>query len=1350
MLYPTLPPELPPSASVPSIKAERVTIAMPSMQTARVSGHLATPETFGLEFAAAPTQVQRTDELLIAQAIAPATDGVGTVVTPTETGFDINGGQQSTNGANLFHSFSRFNVAPAQIANFLSTPEIQNILARVVGGEASVIEGLLQVTGSNANLYLLNPAGIIFGATASLNIPASFTATSANAVGLGSQWFNVEGSNNYAALGEAPNQLAFTMSQPGAIANAGNLQVATGQSLNLIGGSVVNTGQLTAPEGQITVAAVPGQHLVRLTPQGGLLSWEIAPDDSEVRDWTGAIATLPELLTGGNLEPATQATINSQGEIVLSGTNTNTSAKPGTALVAGKLDTTGAQGGSIDVVGDRVGLFGATVDASGDVGGGTLRIGGDYQGQGTLPTATRTDISANTQLNANAIAQGDGGRVIVWADDTTRFAGEIQARGAGNGQGGFAEVSGKQALLFRGKVDLSATNGTTGTLLLDPVNITIVAGTSGPDDAQVTDGQILETDGGASSFTISEAALESLLGNTNVSLQASNDIVINALSDNSLSFASGLGSISFTADADGVGGGAVIMQDLTDSIRTNGRAIALSGNSLVLGNIDTSSPATGGSVQLGATTTLRVGAINTSATGPTLPTGGRVSLNAGGDVSVITIDTRGTNFVAGSAGIGGDVEIATTTGVVQGTGTLASGATIDATGTTNNGGIAIQTAGGLTNLPFTVGVGASANGVAGSLNGGNAPVTTGSFPLLPNGGVASGTPTGITLTSVNAAPTLTVANPTLPNTDFDTPITFTYDGLAPTTSDANFDVTSIVVESVPSGSLTRNGIPVIPGTTAIAPGDTFTYTPAPGTTGAVTALSLSASDGVSLSTPVAIALTVNAPPPPPVPVPPPTPIPVPIPTPVPVPTPVPTPTPTPTPVPTPTPTVRTEIASPLIEPIKPLQAELATLPCDSVDLGVYTLEDQLNQEFSNYFDRPSLPPRRDLADICKHLDIIGKATGIKPAIIYANFVPAQLAPGQALAALPGKVEPRDEDQLELVLITAEGKPVRKRISVTRSQVLQVVQEFRNELTDPANRDTDAYLPAAQQLYQWLVAPLEANLQAEEIASLAFVLDAGLRSLPIAALQDGQRFLVERYSLGLMPSISLTDTLYLNLKNAEVLAMGASEFREQQDLPAVPVEVAQIQQEWGGEAFLNEDFTLPNLKRQRQAEPFDIIHLATHAEFKPGLPENSYIQLWDTKLRLDQLPELGWNNPPVKLLTLSSCRTALGDRQAELGFAGVAYQSGAQSVLASLWSVDDEGTLALMTEFYEQLRPASIKAEALRQAQLAMIRGQVRVEQGQLQGTGQPISLPPELARLSTKDLAHPFYWSAFTMVGSPW
>jgi CHAT domain-containing protein len=143
-------------------------------------------------------------------------------------------------------------------------------------------------------------------------------------------------------------------------------------------------------------------------------------------------------------------------------------------------------------------------------------------------------------------------------------------------------------------------------------------------------------------------------------------------------------------------------------------------------------------------------------------------------------------------------------------------------------------------------------------------------------------------------------------------------------------------------------------------------------------------------------------------------------------------------------------------------------------------------------------------------------------------------------------------------------------------------------------------------------------------------------------------------------------------------------------------------------------------------------------------------LWDTKLRLDQLRQLGWNNPPVELLVLSACRTALGDEQAELGFAGFAVLAGVKSALASLWYVSDQGTLGLMTEFYEQLNNAPIKAEALRQAQLAMIRGEVRLEDGQLRTPKADIPLPPELLSLGNQKLAHPYYWSAFTMIGNPW
>lgn len=133
-------------------------------------------------------------------------------------------------------------------------------------------------------------------------------------------------------------------------------------------------------------------------------------------------------------------------------------------------------------------------------------------------------------------------------------------------------------------------------------------------------------------------------------------------------------------------------------------------------------------------------------------------------------------------------------------------------------------------------------------------------------------------------------------------------------------------------------------------------------------------------------------------------------------------------------------------------------------------------------------------------------------------------------------------------------------------------------------------------------------------------------------------------------------------------------------------------------------------------------------------------------------QLQWNNPPVDLLVLSACRTAVGDKDAEMGFAGLAVNSGVKTVLASLWSVSDEGTLALMTEFYQHLRVVPIKAEALRQAQIGMLRGDVLLENGKLRGPmlRGGMSLPAKLAAAQTRNFKHPFYWAAFTMIGSPW
>ena len=261
-----------------------------------------------------------------------ARDGTKTSVNQTGNTFNITGG--TTAGGNLFQSFQQFGLTQGQTANFLASPAIQNILARVTGGDASVINGLLQVTGSNANLYLMNPAGIVFGAQARLNVAGSFTATTANGIGFGDRWLNALGTNDYSALTGSPDRVAFTVAQPGAIVNAGTLAVGANQALILLGGTVVSTGQLMAPGGQITIASVPGQSLVRLSQPGSLLSFELVPlppkaqrpapgetaaSTPQPNDWTLPIASLPALLTGGTGNNATGFTVNPTGVVTLTG-----------------------------------------------------------------------------------------------------------------------------------------------------------------------------------------------------------------------------------------------------------------------------------------------------------------------------------------------------------------------------------------------------------------------------------------------------------------------------------------------------------------------------------------------------------------------------------------------------------------------------------------------------------------------------------------------------------------------------------------------------------------------------------------------------------------------------------------------------------------------------------------------------------------------------------------------------------------------------------------------------------------------------------------------------------------------
>ncbi|MEO0516016.1 MAG: filamentous hemagglutinin N-terminal domain-containing protein [Cyanobacteria bacterium P01_A01_bin.116] len=540
-------------------------------------------------------------KIAVAQSITPAADGTGTAVNSAGADaeqYDITGGTRS--GDNLFHSFEQLGLDVNQIANFLSDPAIENILGRVVGGDPSVIDGLLQVTGGDSNLFLMNPAGIVFGPNMQLNIPADFTATTANGIQLGDAWFSALGSNNYADLVESPDGFAFTTDQSGAILNSGALAVEPGQTVQLIGGTVVNTGTITTPGGEIVIEAVPEAGIVTITQEGNLLSLGVPIDtQSEVGGDAEPLTALalPELLSRADgdfaRDLATQVVVE-EGAVRLVGSDVAVPTEVGSAIASGTLDTANAQGigGQIDVLGDRVALVDAMLDASGSAGGGSVRVGGDYQGNGIVPNAAQTYVSDDSTVTVDAVDRGDAGQAIIWADDSTRFYGHASARGGNEfGNGGFVEISGKENLTFAGSTDLSATHGSGGTLLLDPNTLTIIDEDAGAgtldNEFTVNDGE-LDEDENDGNNTISIGQLESFDGDTIV-LEASDGITIENIIDNSLDLKLTTGSsIEFRANSDSddndIGD---FLMDPSDTIRTQGGSVNISGVNLALGTINT-------------------------------------------------------------------------------------------------------------------------------------------------------------------------------------------------------------------------------------------------------------------------------------------------------------------------------------------------------------------------------------------------------------------------------------------------------------------------------------------------------------------------------------------------------------------------------------------------------------------------------------------------------------------------------------------------------------------------------------------------------------------------------------------
>ncbi|BBD58863.1 hypothetical protein NIES2109_16420 [Nostoc sp. HK-01] len=419
-------------------------------------------------------------------------------------------------------------------------------------------------------------------------------------------------------------------------------------------------------------------------------------------------------------------------------------------------------------------------------------------------------------------------------------------------------------------------------------------------------------------------------------------------------------------------------------------------------------------------------------------------------------------------------------------------------------------------------------------------------------------------------------------------------------------------------------------------------------------------------------------------------------------------------------------------PVSRLQPEVIKRLLDSEDINsaVIHIERGWKQQYDEYM-RVKLPSNQviEVNKISQVLKNINQKVGRKSALIYA--IPTA-------------------EQLDLILVLPDKSSIHKRIPAAKKAVLtNLVTKFRNDVINPASSQKQ-YLDSGKKIYDFLITPLASELQTQGINNLIFCLGGGLRTVPLAAVSDGKTFLIEKYSLTIIPAFSLLDFQLTNITKTQVLAMGASKFQSLEPLPAVPLELSSIiNNNWKGKSLLNQGFTLKNLKKERAIYPFGIVHLATHAEFAQGSVDKSYIQFWDKKIRLDELKTLGLNKPPVQLLVLSACRTALGDSQAELGFAGLAVQSGAKAALASLWAVSDGGTLALMIQFYEKLKANPVKSEALRQAQIDMLKERVSLENNpRIRGAAS--SELRELDELDEDELSHPYYWAGFTLIGNPW
>lgn len=384
----------------------------------------------------------------------------------------------------------------------------------------------------------------------------------------------------------------------------------------------------------------------------------------------------------------------------------------------------------------------------------------------------------------------------------------------------------------------------------------------------------------------------------------------------------------------------------------------------------------------------------------------------------------------------------------------------------------------------------------------------------------------------------------------------------------------------------------------------------------------------------------------------------------------------------------------------------------------------------------------------------GRGALLPPTFNRAAYTPAVLHV-RFSEARGGTVRPDTDAFLDITLVPMEGEVEGRRVEVSKQEFATLLKRLYTQLSRQEPLNTADPASPARRLQQMLIGPMAPVLDSRRITTLLIAADRGLQAVPFAALHDGRRYFGDAYAFSLTPSLALTSLAPPQPARGRLLAAGSAVFDGLAPLPLVPTELDQVGRSDTKDKALNRAFTPSTLLEQAADPRYSRVHVATHAEFLPGGPAASRLYSGTVPIPLSDFVKLrrARQGAPLDLISFSACRTALGDADSELGFAGLALQAGARSAVGTLWYVDDVATSAYFVQMYRHLEAGIPKAEALQLTRQAFSRGLVRLDGDRLVGAdGQALlsGLTASQQRRVTGGLENPYFWAGIELLGAAW